>query len=258
MRLSVPYGGRYKIFKVLYEEPIPRFVVQVVPNYVSSVPASSFVDIPGEIQELKTHPEEIWVLEYDQPMPVLFGIGGAEERMYKGYSSLGDLFYPPSGAVAIQETLVANTPVTLIAPPATRAQLPLMYLRATYIANDKASPATVTFTQAGVAKILKVVAPARQTLVLDKLSIPIRGALGAMSTVDVDVTVVIEWELAYPLHVAVGLGEPVYMRLVNPLPDPLNRFAITFRGTRYKVEQLRESDEPEGEIITIYPSSKTL
>ena len=258
MRISVPYRGRYKVFKVLHEEPMPRFTVAVVPNYIASVPASGFADTPSEVRELQTYTDEIWVLEYDQPMPVLFGVGvgGAEERLFKGYRSLVDLLYPPSGSVAVQATLTAGSPATLIAPPTTYAQLPLMHLKAVYIANAGTSPATVTFTQATGAvavNILKAVAPAGQTLALDKLYIPIRGALGATSTADVDVTAVVEWEMAHPLRVAVGLGEPVYIRVVNPLPTPLNYFAITFRGTRYRVEQLRESDEPEGEVVTIYP-----
>ena len=257
MRMSIPYRGRYKVFKVLHEEPMPRFAVSVVPNYIASVPASSFADTRSEVWELQTYPDEIWVLEYDQPMPALFGIGigGVEERLFKGYRSLVDLFYPPSGSVSIQQPLTAGSPATLIAPPTTYAQLPLMYLKAVYIANTGASPATVTFTQtagAAAVNILKAAAPAG-TLALDKLNIPVRGALGAVSTADVDVTAVVEWETSYPPRVAVGLGEPVYMRIVNPLPTPLNSFAITFRGTRYRVEQLRESDEPEGEVVTIYP-----
>jgi hypothetical protein len=228
-----------------------------VPNYIASVPTSSFADTPSEVRELQTYPDEIWVLEYDQPMPVLFGvgIGGAEERLFKGYRSLVDLFYPPNGSTTVQATLTAGTPVTLIAPPTTFAQLPLMYIRKVYIANADTSPATVTFTQTGATtvNILKAVAPAGQTLVLDRLDIPVRGALGATSTGNVDVTVVVEWEMAYPLRVAVGLGEPVYIRVVNPLPVPLNSFAIMFKGMRYRVEQLRESDGPEGEVVTIYP-----
>ena len=258
MRISVPYRGRYKVFKVLHEEPMPRFVVSVVPNYIASVPASGFADTPSEVRELQTYTDEIWVLEYDQPLPVLFGIGigGAEERLFKSYRSLVDLFYPPSYSVALQATLTAGTPAMLMTPPTTYAQLPLMYLKEVYIANTGTSPATVTFTQTtgtATVNILKVAAPAGQTLALDKLNIPVRGALGAVSTANVDVTAVVEWEVTFPLHVAVGLGEPVYIRVVNPLPTPLNSFAITFKGTRYRVEQLRESDEPEGEIITIYP-----
>jgi hypothetical protein len=258
MRISIPYRGRYKVFKVLHEEPMPRFAVSVVPNYIASVPAFGIADTPSEVRELQTYPDEIWVLEYDQPLPVLFGVGvgGAEERLFKGYRSLVDLFYPPSGSVSIQQSLTAGSPATLIAPPTTYAQLPLMYLKAVYIANTGTSPATVTFTQtagAAITNILKAVAPAGQTLALDKLNIPVRGALGAVSTADVDVTAVVEWETSYPLRMAVGLGEPVYMRIVNPLPTPLNSFVITFRGTRYRVEQLREGDEPEGEVVTIYP-----
>lgn len=258
MRISVPYRGRYKVFKVLHEEPIPRFMVSVVPSYIASVPASSFADTPSEVRELQTYPDEIWVLEYDQPMPVLFGVGvgGAEERLFKSYRSLVDLFYPPSGSTALQATLTAGTPATLIAPATTYAQLPLMYLKEVYIANTGTSPATVTFTQVTgtvTVNILRVVVPAGQTLALDKLYIPVRGALGAVSTANVDVTAVVEWEMTYPLRVAVGLGEPVYIRVVNPLPTPLNNFIITFKGTRYRVEQLSESDEPKGEIITIYP-----
>jgi hypothetical protein len=258
MRISVPYRGRFKVFKVLHEEPMPRFAVAVVPNYIASVPASGFADTPSEVRELQTYPDEIWVLEYDQPMPALFGIGvgGAEERLFKSYRSLVDLFYPPSGSVAIQQPLTAGSPATLIAPPTTYAQLPLMYLKEVYIANTGTSPATVTFTQTTgttTVNILKVAAPAGQTLALDRLNIPVRGALGAVSTANVDVTAVVEWEVTYLLRVAVGLGEPVYIRVVNPLPTPLNNFAITFRGVRYRVEQLRESDEPEGEIVTIYP-----
>ncbi|WP_342820199.1 hypothetical protein [Thermofilum sp.] len=258
MRISVPYRGRYKVFKVLHEEPIPRFMVSVVPSYIASVPASSFADTPSEVRELQTYPDEIWVLEYDQPIPVLFGVGvgGAEERLFKSYRSLVDLFYPPSGSTALQATLTAGTPATLTAPPTTYAQLPLMYLEEVYIANTGTSPATVTFTQVtstATVNILRVVVPAGQTLALDRLYIPVRGALGAVSTANVDVTAVVEWEMTYPLRVAVGLGEPVYIRVVNPLPTPLNNFIITFKGTRYRVEQLSESDEPEGEIITIYP-----
>jgi hypothetical protein len=246
------------VFKVLHEEPIPRFVVQVVPNYIASVSASSFADTPSEVRELQTYPDEIWVLEYDQPTPVLFGIGmgGAEERLFKGYRSLVDLFYPPSGSVAVQATLTAGTPATLIVPPTTFAQLPLMYIRKIYVANAGTSPATVTFTQttgATTVNILKAVAPAGQTLTLDRLDIPVRGALGAVSTANVDVTAVVEWEMTYPLRVAVGLGGSVYIRVVNPLPTPLSNFAITFRGTRYRAELLRESDEPEGEVVAIYP-----
>ena len=83
MRLSVPYRGRYKVFKVLHEEPMPRFMVSVVPGYIASVPASGFADTPSEVRELQTYTDEIWVLEYDQPSPALFGvgIGGAEERL---------------------------------------------------------------------------------------------------------------------------------------------------------------------------------
>jgi len=258
MRLSVPYRGRYKVFKVLHEEPMPRFMVSVVPSYIASVPASGFADTPSEVRELQTYPDEIWVLEYDQPSPALFGvgIGGAEERLFKSYRSLVDLFYPPSGSAAVQASLTANTPTTLIAPPTTYAQLPLASIKAVYIANTGTSPATVTFTQTTgntTVNILRVAAPAGGTLALDKLYIPVRGALGAVSTAAVDVTAVVEWEAAYPLRVAVGLGEPVYMRVVNPLPTALNSLVITFRGVRYRVEQLRESDEPEGEIITIYP-----
>jgi hypothetical protein len=258
MRISVPYKGRYKVFKVLHEEPIPRFVVQIVPNYIASVPPSSFADTPSEVRELQTYPDEIWLLEYDQPMPALFGIGvgGAEERLFKGYRSLVDLFYPPNGSVAIQVTLTAGVPATLIASPTTFAQLPLMYIRKVYVANADTLPAIVTFTQTTgtiTQNVLRVVVPAGQTLALDRLNIPVRGALGVVSTAAVDVTAVVEWEVAYPLRVAVGLGEPVYIRVVNPLPTPLNSFAITFRGTRYRVEQIRESDEPEGEIVTIYP-----
>jgi hypothetical protein len=258
MRISVPYNGKYKVFKVLHEEPIPRFMVSVVPNYIASVPASSFADTTNEIRELQTYPDEIWVLEYDQPMPALFGvgIGGAEERLFKSYRSLVDLFYPPSGSVPVQASLTAGTPATLIAPPTTYAQLPLMYLKAVYVANAGTSPATVTFTQTTgttTVNILKVAAPAGETLALDRLNIPVRGALGAVSTANVDVTAVVEWETTYQLQVAVGLGESVYIRVVNPLPATLNSFAITFRGTRYRVEQLKESDEPEGEIVTIYP-----
>jgi hypothetical protein len=258
MRISVPYRGKYRVFKVIHEEQIPRFVVAIVPNYIASVPAFGFADTPSEVRELQTYPDEIWVLEYDQPMPVLFGVGvgGAEERLFKGYRSLVDLFYPPSGSVAVQASLTAGAPATLIAPPTTYAQLPLMHLKAVYIANAGASPATVTFTQtagAATANILKAVATAGQTLALDKLNIPVRGALGAVSTADVDVTVVVEWEMAYPLRVAVGLGEPVYIRVVNPLPTQLNSFVVAFKGTRYRVEQLRESDEPEGEVVAIYP-----
>ncbi|MFZ8812196.1 MAG: hypothetical protein ACO2PN_29355 [Pyrobaculum sp.] len=258
MRISVPYKGRYKVFKVLHEEPIPRFVVQVVPNYIASVPASGYADTPSKIRELQTYPDEIWMLEYDQPMSVLFGIGvgGAEERLFKGYRSLVDLFYPPSGSAAVQATLTAGTPATLIAPPTTYAQLPLMYLREVYIANTGTSPATVTFAQttgATTVNILKVAIPAGQTFALDKLNIPVRGALSAVSTADVDVTAVVEWEMVFPLRVAVGLGESVYIRVVNPSPVSLNSFVIAFKGTRYRVEQLRESDEPEGEVVTIYP-----
>jgi len=258
MRISVPYRGRYKVFKVLHEEPMPRFMLSVVPNYIASVPASGFADTPSEVRELQTYPDEIWVLEYDQPLPVLFGvgIGGAEERLFKSYRSLVDLFYPPSGSTAVQASLTAGTPATLIAPPTTYAQLPLMYLKAVYIANTGTSPATVTFTQTSgtsTVNILKAVAPAGGTLALDKLNTPVRGALGAVSTANVDVTAVVEWESAYQLQVAVGLGEPIYLRVMNPLPTALDKFAITFRGVRYRVEQLRESDEPEGEVVVIYP-----
>jgi len=258
MQISVPYRGKYKVFKVLHEEPIPRFMVTVVPNYITSVPASSFADTPSEVRELQTYTDEIWVLEYDQPLPVLFGvgIGGVEERLFKSYRSLVDLFYPPSGSTALQASLTANTPTTLMVPPTTYAQLPLMYLKEVYVANTGTSPATVTFTQTSgttTVNILKVAAPAGETLALDKLYIPVRGALGAVSTANVDVTAVVEWETTYPLQVAVGLGESVYIRVVNPLPTTLSSFVITFKGTRYRVEQLKESDEPEGEIVTIYP-----
>ena len=258
MRISVPYRGRYKVFKVLHEEPMPRFMLSVVPTYIASVPASGFADTPSEVRELQTYPDEIWVLEYDQPLPVLFGvgIGGAEERLFKSYRSLVDLFYPPSGSTAVQASLTAGTPATLIAPPTTYAQLPLMYLKAVYIANTGTSPATVTFTQTSgtsTVNILKAVAPAGGTLALDKLNTPVRGALGAVSTANVDVTAVVEWESAYQLQVAVGLGESIYLRVMNPLTTTLNNLVITFKGMRYRVEQLRESDEPEGEVVVIYP-----
>jgi hypothetical protein len=176
--------------------------------------------------------------------------------LFKGYRSLVDLFYPPSGSMSIQQSLTAGTPAVLITPPTTHAQLPLMYIRKVYIANADTSPATVTFTQttgATTVNILKATAPAGQTLALDRLDIPVRGIWGAVSTADVDVTAVVEWEMAFPLRVAVGLGEPVYIRVTNPLPTSLNSFAIMFRGTRYMVELLRESDQPEGEVVAMYP-----
>jgi hypothetical protein len=257
MRISIPYGGRYKVYKVLHEEPIPRFLVKIVPDYIASVPARGFADTPSDIRQLQTHEDEVWVLEYDQPYPALFGvgIGGAENRLFKSYKSLPDLFYPPTGEVAVSQSLSAGTPAILIAPPAAFAQLPLYYVRQVVVTNAGTAAAVVEFSQATddtTTRVLRVLAPAGANTVLDRLELPIRGALSVASTEAVDVTVVVRWEPYYH-KLVVGLGERIYMRVVNPLSVVLTQFAVSFSGVRYRVKYEGERDEPEGEVLTLYP-----
>jgi len=266
MHISVPYGGQFRVFRVVHAEPMPPFAVSLVgPNgYISQVAAQSYADTPSDVRELKTHDNEIFVLDYIQPQPVLFGIGigGAENRLGKGFISLPDLYYPPSGEVPISANLSANTATTLVAPPAFYAQLPQYRVRALYVANSGTSAATITLNQvvgSSTTQIFSAVVPAGGNAYFERIYTPVYGALQAVASAAVSVTAIIEWlpidESARRPTVNVGLGQSIYMRVVNPLPTALTSLQIIFSGVRYRVIEEGIDKTARGEIVTIFPFS---
>jgi hypothetical protein len=266
MHISVPYGGQFRIFRVVHVEPMPPFVVNVVGTngYINQVAASSYADTPSDVRELKTHDNEIFILDYIQPQPALFGvgIGGAENRPMKEFISLPDLYYPPSGEVPISANLSANTPTVLVAPPAFYAQLPQYRVRALYVANSGTSAATVTLNQvlgSATTQVFSAVVPAGGNAYFERLYIPVYGALQAVASAAVSVTAVIEWlpmdETARRPTVNVGLGQSIYMRIVNPLTTTLTSLQIIFSGVRYRVFEEGIDKTARGEIVTIFPFS---
>jgi hypothetical protein len=266
MHISVPYGGQFRVFRVVHVEPMPPFVINVVGanGYISQVAPQSYADTPSDVRELKTRDNEIFVLDYIQPQPALFGIGvgGAENRLMKGFISLPDLYYPPSGEVPISANLSANTATTLVAPPAFYAQLPQYRVRALYVANAGTSAATITLNQvvgSSTTQIFSAVVPAGGNAYFERIYTPVYGALQAVASAAVSVTAIIEWlpmdESARRPTINVGLGQSVYMRVVNPLPTTLTSLQIIFSGVRYRVMEEGIDKTARGEIVTIFPFS---
>jgi hypothetical protein len=270
-RVSVPVvdvetrRALYRVYRVLHVEPLPAFAIRIVPDYVLSIPAQSKVDVVSEIRELMTRENELWVLEYEQPRPALFriGYGGHFNALMMGYKGLADMFYPPCGTLAVSQT-VGTSAVTLAAVPAQMSQLPELRLRRVVAANAGTSAASLALSDAvmiGTAtytyRLLSLQVPAGDTRAVE-VDMPVHGALQAAASASLEVSAQLEWDGIGECKFAVGLGERVFVSVLNPLPASISDvLAIVARGIRMRVAKLRDADEPVGDVVVMYPFQET-
>jgi hypothetical protein len=251
----------YRIYRVLHVEPLPSIAIRIVPDYVSSIPAQSKVDVVSEIKELMTREDELWVLEYEQPRPALFriGYGGHYNALMMGYRGLADMFYPPCGTLAVSQT-VGTSATVLAAVPAQMSQLPALRLKRVVAANAGTSAASLTLSDVVLVgtttyayRLLALQVPAGDTRAVE-VDVPVRGALQAAASAPLEVSVQLEWDGIRECKFAVGFGERVFVSVLNPLPASISDvLAIVVRGVRMRVMKVRDADEPLGDVVVVYP-----
>jgi hypothetical protein len=255
----------YRVYRVLHVEPLPSIAIRIVPDYVSSIPAQSKVDVVSEIKELMTRENELWVLEYEQPRPALFRIGyrGHYNALMMGYRGLADMFYPPCGTLAVSQT-VGTSAVALAAVPAQMSQLPRLRLKRVVAANAGTSAASLALSDAVTVgattyayRLLALQVPAGDTRAVE-VDVPVRGALQAVASAPLEVTAQLEWDGIRECKFAVGFGERVFVSVLNPLPaDISDVLVIVARGVRMRVARVRDADEPIGDVVVVYPFQET-
>lgn len=243
-------GCKYLYYDTEFEEELPQFAIQIAPTYLSSV-GQGVYDIPTSIRELDTKENELFVLQYVQPLPLLIGIGygGWENRLWRNFQSMPDLYYPPSGRAATSANVAAGGSATLIgpvvAPPSKQYATPIV--RRVVVANTGTATGTLTLTD-GQTPVMTIPLAAGAYADFKDLAIRVWQSLVAVATgSNFSVTVEYEWPPAP--DIVVGFNTKIYMRVINPTTATFNNVALVLTGRRYIVRQVGEGAEPKGIIL---------
>lgn len=243
---------KYLYYDAEFEEELPQFAIQIAPTYLSSV-GQGVYDIPASIRELDTRENELLILNYVQPLPLLIGIGygGWENRLWRNFQSMPDLYYPPSGRAATSATVAAGGSATLIgpvvAPPSKQYATPI--IRRVVAVNVGTSAGALTLAD-GATPLMTIPLAAGAYADFKDLSIRVWQTLSATATGS-NFSVTVEYEWPQAPDIAVGFGVKVYMRVINPTPVTYNNVALVLTGKRYIVRQVGEGAEPKGLILPI-------
>jgi len=241
---------KYLYYDVEFEEELPQYAIQIAPTYLSSVRQGVY-DIPTSIRELDTKENELLILQYVQPLPLLIGIGygGWENRLWRNFQSMPDLYYPPSGRAAVSASVSAGGNATLIgpvvAPPSKQYATPI--IRRVIAANTGTASGVLTLTD-GRTPVMTIPLSAGAYADFKDLAIRVWQSLVATATgSDFSVTVEYEWPPAPDIFV--GFGVKVYFRVINPTTVTFDNVALVLTGWRYIVRQVGEGAEPKGKML---------
>jgi hypothetical protein len=248
-----------EVYTVLHAEPIQRFALDIAPYFAGGVvPPGVEMKSRTWISELETYQDELWLLEYEQPLPVLFsvGYGGPEARPFTGYKYLSPMYYPPRGTLAVSQTVAAGSTATLaaaisraLAPAVGQQYVPLEVLGVYAHGPSGAVLELRDSTALGTAVLLRAAVP----LVEPRFRARVYGALvAAASGGDIAVTVVLRWRSRRHV-IALGFGEQVYVTALNLTGQLLSSLPVQLWGVRYRVRPVPEAREPRGPLIFMHP-----
>jgi hypothetical protein len=248
-----------EVYSVLHAEPIPRFAVDLAPHFGGSVPPGIEVRARERAPELDTYGDELWLLEYEQPLPVLLGVGygGTEARHFTGYRSLSPMRYPPRGTLSVFQTVTAGSTAPLaaalsgaLAPVVGQQYVPLE-IRGLY-AYSATAGATLELkdvTPLGAVTLVKAVTNVAEP----RFRAPVYGRLD-VTAAGGDVTVALRVRWRSPRYtIAVGLGESIYFTAVNLTGQTLTSLPLQLWGVRYRVRREPAIKEPRGPVVYMYP-----
>jgi hypothetical protein len=256
MYLSIRRRDRYDVYRVLYEERMPPFVVSIAPVYTPKIPAGGAADTSSYIRELWTHDNELWVLEYEQPAPVFIGlgVGGVENRPWRHFRNIPDLYLPPRGVFTVSQQIAGGTEATLLGAASLFAEHVSPVVKRVSVSPAGASPACAVLKDVADGDVVggyTVCAPAGEMRTAE-LEWPIRGVLKAVATANAYISVQAEWRPEVE-KIVVGLGQHIWARVVNPTPQDVTRVALKLWGTRYVLKYVESRDWPEGEVVEYWP-----
>jgi hypothetical protein len=259
-KISIPRPSGFDIYDVLYVEDLPGVAVPLCPNYIASVPANSYADSMTYIRELWTRDNELWVADYEFPVPLFLGlgVGGVENRWFRGFRNISPLFLPPKGRYVAYASIAAGGSASNIVGALSQNNQHVDFIVDRIIAaNTGTAAGTLTLTDAyggTTYSTLSIEVPAGATVDMKNVDWRVYGLVNATADgSSINLTIIGHWQELVG-KIAVGLGIQYWVRLVNPTPNAVTCAALKLFGKRYFVKLAASgAPSPEGEIVNLYP-----